>query len=151
MIGAAKRSPRYESNTPAVEYAIANEARRFPLRLIASQAMATASRTKALIADATGPIGFIATLPARNTRWEHCALPATFVLALVVVFELHHVSSPVGTAQAAAASKPDYVMTITARRLPGECRARSASLMPASCRPYLTGDAVVEMREQSSR
>ena len=90
----------------------------------------------------------------RKYGWEDFALPLTLVFAVTFALTLRHqinLPAPVGSAVAATDVQPDYVMTITARRLPGDCRARSASLMPASCQPYLTGDAVVEMHEQSSR
>ena len=98
------------------------------------------------IADRTSGIASVRS--SRNSKWVRWAFPLTFAFAVAVPFALHHAIPLPAIAAAAAAmpSEPDYVMTITAKRLPTQCRGLSVHALHAACAPYLAGDAVVEMR-----
>jgi hypothetical protein len=87
----------------------------------------------------------------RKARWEDWALPAAFGFAVLVVLTLRYPLSfaPI-TAAAADPQRPDYDMTIIAKRLPFECRGSLQHPVPAACTPFLAGDAVIEMRETGS-
>jgi len=87
----------------------------------------------------------------RMSDWEDIALPLTLVFAVAFTLTLRHeiaLPSPATEAIAATESQPDYVMTITAKRLPPGCRAAPHT---PSCRQYLAGEARVEMREGDAR
>jgi hypothetical protein len=88
--------------------------------------------------------------PARVRRagWDVWALPASIAFAVLAVLLLRFPFSfaPITTAAAADPMQPDYVMTITAKRLPLECRGSRS----ASCTSYLEGDATIQVRENGS-
>ncbi|MBI1212346.1 MAG: hypothetical protein GC190_12850 [Alphaproteobacteria bacterium] len=86
----------------------------------------------------------------RMSGWEDFALPLTFVFAVVFALTLHHqISLPTAAPAAIAAEQPVYVMTITAKRLPTDCRGTAARA--AACAEQLAGEARVEMREGGTR
>ena len=87
-----------------------------------------------------------------NVTANDWALPASVVFALVTALLIHYPPAfpVITTASAADPAQADYVMTITAKRLPVECRGSSQHLVPAACAPYLAGDAVVDMRETAA-
>jgi hypothetical protein len=86
----------------------------------------------------------------RMSGWEDFALPLTLVFAVVFALTLRHeLSLPSAPQAVAAEAQPDYVMTITAKRLPAECRG--AATRTPSCANLLAGDARVEMHEGNTR
>ena len=87
----------------------------------------------------------------RMSGWEDFALPLTLVFAVVFALTLHHQLTLPAAAPAAVAaeSQPDYVMTITAKRMPADCRATPARA--AACADQLAGSARIEMREGNTR
>jgi len=87
----------------------------------------------------------------RISKWEDFALPLTLVFAVVFALTLNHqISLPSAATEAVAGERqPDYVMTITAKRLPADCRANAARL--AACSNQLAGSARVEMHEGNTR
>ena len=91
--------------------------------------------------------------PARVRRagWDVWALPASIALAVLAVLLLRFPFSfaPITTAAAADPMRPDYLMTITAKRLPSECRG-SQHILPAACTPFVDGSATIQMRENGS-
>jgi hypothetical protein len=87
----------------------------------------------------------------RMSGLEDIALPLTLVFAVAFTLTLRHemaLPSPATAAIAATESHPDYVMTITAKRLPPGCRAAPHA---SPCQKYLAGEARVEMREGDAR
>lgn len=87
----------------------------------------------------------------RKYGWEDFALPLVLVFALTFALTLHRqieLPTAVTPAVAATATEPGYVMTITARRLPAECKGAGARA--ASCASYLTGEARVEICERDT-
>lgn len=88
----------------------------------------------------------------RMSGLEDFALPLILVFAVAFSLTLRQASvlpAPTMEALAATQSEPDYVMTITAKRLPPECKA--AATRTASCDRLLAGEARVEMHEGNSR
>jgi len=87
----------------------------------------------------------------RVSGWEDFALPLMLVFAVAFALTLRHeISLPAAAPEAMAAQmQPDYVMTITAKRLPAACR--NAATRAPSCASLLAGDARVEVREGSAR
>lgn len=87
----------------------------------------------------------------RMSRWEDFALPLMLVFAVVFALTLNHqLSLPSAASVATAAERqPDYVMTITAKRLPAECRGTPERA--SACAEQLAGNARVEMRETNAR
>lgn len=87
----------------------------------------------------------------RISKWEDFALPLMLVFAVVFALTLNHqISLPSAATEAVASERqPDYVMTITAKRLPADCRTNAARL--AACSNQLAGSARVEMRESNAR
>lgn len=84
----------------------------------------------------------------RNAGWEDFALPLTLMFAVIFAVTLHQGISFSPAEAVAATPQPDYVMTITAKRIPAECRT---SVPSAACHSLLAGDARVEMREGNTR
>ena len=87
----------------------------------------------------------------RMSGFEDAALPLLLVFAVAFSLTLRHeitLPAPAGQAVAATEAQPDYVMTITAKRLPPECKAATR---PTRCDAILAGDARVEMREGNAR
>jgi len=86
------------------------------------------------------------------SRWEDFALPATLMFAVVFAVALRQELSftPAKEALAAVTLEPDYVMTVTAKRLPAECR--NAATRSASCKnQLLAGEQRVHVREGKPR
>ena len=79
--------------------------------------------------------------------WEDRALGVTLVLALVFGVALYAVRTTSLTSQAIAAEAPaaDYMMTVTAHRLPAQCKGIAAERMSAMCRAVLN-DARIDVR-----
>src|SRR6185436_12123835 len=85
----------------------------------------------------------------RRAGWEDVALPLTLVFAVVFALTVRQEISFSPGEAVAATPRPDYVMTITAKRLPADCR--SAATRTAACESLLAGAARVEMWEGSTR
>ena len=86
----------------------------------------------------------------RTSGMEDWALAATLVFAIafaVTIDQVRHHQANAATVDTAPA--PQFVMTITAKRLPAACKG-AAALAKADCSKYLQADAVVEMHETSS-
>ena len=82
----------------------------------------------------------------RVSHMEDWALAATFVFALafaVTINEARHFKANAETVGATAA--PQFVMTVTAKRIPAACKGALAT--SADCSKYLQRDAVVEVQE----
>ena len=71
--------------------------------------------------------------------WEDRALGVTLALALAFGVALYAMRTTSITTEAVAAEKPvaDYTMTITAQRLPRECKGMAETNMSATCRTIL--------------
>jgi len=87
----------------------------------------------------------------RMSGWEDFALPLMLVFAVVFALTLRQefVLPSAAPAAVAAEAQPDYVMTITAKRLPADCR--NAAARAPSCANALAGEARIEMRESNAR
>ena len=87
----------------------------------------------------------------RMSGWEDFVLPLMLVFAIAFALTLRHqIDLPSATPQAMAAQmQPDFVMTITAKRLPAECR--NAATRTPLCASLLAREARVEMREAGTR
>ena len=87
----------------------------------------------------------------RMSGWEDLALPLTLVFAVAFALTLRsQISLPSPAPQAIAAeAQPDYVMTITAKRLPAECKGGAART--PNCASLLASEARVEMHEGNTR
>lgn len=79
----------------------------------------------------------------KSSNWEDWAMGLSFAAAAALaVFVVQSVTPSFATA-AVAAEQPAYVMTITAKRLPAECKA--GKVLPANC-AALFGAETVEVR-----
>ena len=88
----------------------------------------------------------------RKYGWEDFALPLMLVFAVTFALTLRHqLTLPAAATPAMAATEvqPDYVITVTAKRLPAECR--NAATRTPSCDRFLAGDARMELREGTTR
>jgi len=85
----------------------------------------------------------------RRAGWEDFALPLTLVFAVVFALTLRQEISFSPAEAMAGTQRPDYVMTITAKRLPSDCR--NAATRTAACSGALAGEARVEMWEGNTR
>jgi hypothetical protein len=68
-------------------------------------------------------------------NWEDWALALPFAAAAVVGLALNPAPSPSLTSAAVASDQvgPKYVMTVTAKRLPAECKIANVAARPAYC------------------
>jgi len=81
---------------------------------------------------------------------EEWGLAATFVFALaftVTIHEARHIEATAATQ--AATPAPNFVMTVTAKRLPASCKGEALTAN-AECAKLVQGDTVVEMHETST-
>jgi hypothetical protein len=90
----------------------------------------------------------------RKYGWEDFALPLMLVFAVTFALTLRHqLTLPSAVTPAMAATEttqhPDYVITVTAKRIPAECR--SAATRTAACDRFLAGDTRMELREANTR
>ena len=88
----------------------------------------------------------------RRYGWEDLALPLMVVFAVTFALTLRHqISLPVSVSPAVAETnvQPAYVITVTAKRLPAECRGASAHT--PMCDRILAGETRMEMRENNTR
>jgi len=88
----------------------------------------------------------------RKYGWEDFALPLVLVFAVTFALTLRHqISLPTAATSAMASTEvqPDYVITVTAKRLPHECKGAAAHT--PSCDRFLAGDARMEIREGTAR
>ena len=83
-----------------------------------------------------------------SRNWEDWAFGVSLAAAAALGLTLHEVRAPSFAAEAVAAeqTRADYVMTITAHRLPAECKGVSQPAMPASCAALLDS-ATISMRQ----
>ena len=88
----------------------------------------------------------------RRYGWEDFALPLTLVFAITFALTLRQqltLPEAVTPALAAGAIQPGYMITVTAKRVPRECRTAAA---PApACASILAGETRMEMRENTTR
>lgn len=77
---------------------------------------------------------------------EDWALAATFVFALAFVVTINEAKHHQANAEAAATPAPNFVMTVTAKRLPAACKGEALTTN-ADCTKFMQADAVVEMQE----
>jgi hypothetical protein len=83
----------------------------------------------------------------RTSGMEDWALAATFVFALAFTVTIHEAQHYKANAAAAEATPaPQFVMTVTAKRLPAACKG-AALTTNADCVKHLDTAAVVEMHE----
>jgi hypothetical protein len=83
-----------------------------------------------------------------SRNWEDWAMAMPLALVPVVALTFGEARTPSFTTDAIAAeqSKPDYVMTITGKRLPAECKGVAEEHIPVHC-VALLDSAVVTMRK----
>jgi hypothetical protein len=83
-----------------------------------------------------------------SRNWEDWALGLTFVGAAALAMTLHEVRAPSFLTAAIAGERtvPAYVMTVTAQRLPAECKGIVGRALPANCAAIIDG-ATVSVRE----
>lgn len=88
----------------------------------------------------------------RYSNAEDYALLFVFAAAGFAVAALHDVSAHDGAAErlTAAHAVPDFRMTITAKRLPHECRAGGSGVGSTACATLLAQAPRVEMQEAAS-
>jgi len=71
----------------------------------------------------------------------------SLVAATAGTLAAHALATPITSeAVASAIDKPQYTLTVTAKRLPAECKGQKAESAPSHCLSYLNGDATMEMR-----
>lgn len=77
-------------------------------------------------------------------NWEDWAMGLSIAAAAALALTLNSAPSPSFTTEAVAAEKiePGYVMTITSKRLPAECKGLSQDAMPAHCAAILDGQTI---------
>jgi hypothetical protein len=88
----------------------------------------------------------------RRYGWEDFALPLILVSAVTFTLTLRQqvdLPAPITPALAATAIQPDYMITVTAKRVPRECRTTAART--PECVSVLAGDTRMEMRENTTR
>ena len=88
----------------------------------------------------------------RKYGWEDFALPLMVVFAVTFALTLRqqiNVPAAIGPAVAETNLQPGYVITVTAKRLPAECRGVGAHA--PSCDRILAGETRMEMRENNTR
>jgi hypothetical protein len=83
-----------------------------------------------------------------SRNWEDWAIAMPLALVPVLALTLGEARTPSFATDAVAAeqAKPQYVMTITGKRLPAECRGIAEKDMSAHCIALLDG-ATVTMRK----
>ena len=69
----------------------------------------------------------------KTSNWEDWAIGLSLVAAVSVGMAMHEVRAPSFAPEAVAAEPADYVMTITAKRLPAECKGSAWHAVPAYC------------------
>lgn len=70
-----------------------------------------------------------------SNNWEDWALglPLAAAAAIALTFAGAQTPSFATVANAAEQSKPDYVMTVTGKRLPADCHGVEDAALPAHC------------------
>jgi len=83
-----------------------------------------------------------------SRNWEDWALGLAFVAAAALALTLNEARAPSFLTAAIAGERtvPAYVMTITAKRLPAECKGIANGAMPSNCAAIIDG-ATVSVRE----
>ena len=66
-------------------------------------------------------------------NWEDWAIGLSLAAAAALRLALHEVRAPSFAPDAVAAERPDYVMTVTAKRLPPECKDLTSRTLSAHC------------------
>lgn len=79
-----------------------------------------------------------------SRNWEDWAMAMPLAIVPVVALAFGEARAPSFAAEAIAAeqSKPHYVMTITGKRLPAECKGVAEKDLPAHCVALLDGTTV---------
>ena len=85
--------------------------------------------------------------------FEDWLMGLTFAAAAAVTIGAHILATPIaGEANAAAlAEPPQYALTITAKRIPAECKGLSVKSAPAHCAAALSGDTTWTMTERDAK
>jgi hypothetical protein len=89
----------------------------------------------------------------RMSGIEDWALALTLVFALaftVTINQARHFQAANATSVAQADQAPQYVMTITAKRLPAVCKGAAGAANAVYCATFLEADAVIEMHETAA-
>ena len=88
----------------------------------------------------------------RKYGWEDFALPLVLLFAVTFALTLRHqITLPAAATPAMASTEvqPDYVITVTAKRLPAECKGAAPHM--SSCDRFLAGEAKMELRDANTR
>jgi hypothetical protein len=82
--------------------------------------------------------------------FEDWLMGLTFAAAAAVTIGAHILATPIaGEANAAVlAEPPQYALTITAKRIPAECKGLDIKRAPAHCAASLSGDTTWTMTER---
>ena len=70
-------------------------------------------------------------------NWEDWTFGLSLAAAVVVGLAAHEARTPTFAGAAIAAEPADYAMTITAKRLPAECKGQPAYRLSAQCRALM--------------
>jgi len=82
-----------------------------------------------------------------SRNWEDWAMGLSIAAAAAFALTMNSARGPAIAGDAVAAEPADYVMTITAKRLPAHCKGLSqGAAMPADCAAILDG-ATISVRE----
>jgi len=87
----------------------------------------------------------------RYSNAEDYALPLTLIGALAIVVALHAPAGGLSLPQLAQTAEPDYRMTITAKRLPPECKTGGALRGTPACATLVAEAPRVEMIESQTQ
>ena len=84
--------------------------------------------------------------------FEDWLVGLSLIIAVAVPIGLRALTSPIASEAIAAVSvEPQYKITITARRVPAQCKGLAFSAAPAACEAYLGGDTTMVIRERSAQ
>lgn len=76
-------------------------------------------------------------------NWEDWAFGLTFAAAIAIALGMNASRAPSFTTDAIAAEQPvKYAMTITAKRLPAECKGLVGKVVPAVCTALLDAQTI---------
>lgn len=68
-----------------------------------------------------------------SRNWEDWTFGLSLAAAAAVSLTLHEVRAPSFAPDAVAAERADYTMTVTAKRLPAECKGLTSRTVSAQC------------------
>lgn len=78
----------------------------------------------------------------KTNNWEDWAMGLSFAAAVGATVFFTQAGGPSFATAAIAAEQPAYVMTITAKRLPSECKGLSGKTAPAHCAALIDAQTV---------